>query len=295
MKNNQQDWLQALQKISSSDKISRIKKNPWAYLIAMTIKKIYFPLFRTSFPIKAKTFFGVKMNTELPSATDIYLTGGKTHDSEIRFSKYLVKNLKKGQCFVDTGAHFGFYSLLGAILTGKEGRILAIEASPKTFEILEKNTRNYSQIIALPLAASATNQTMDFYEYKGPYSEFNSYVKSTKVGKKFQAGLIQIQGQSLSSIFQEHQLAPDFIKIDVEGSEDLVITGLCPYLENLKPIIILEYHPEPAHRRAVTILLENNYQLHLIDQDGNPQPVEKPHQFLTEKKETSDNILFLPL
>lgn len=77
------------------------------------------------------------MNIALPASTDIYLTGGKSHDSEIRLAKFLIKNLNQGDNFVDIGAHYGYFTLLGAHLVGKGGRVF-FEPGKSTYSLLEK-------------------------------------------------------------------------------------------------------------------------------------------------------------
>jgi len=296
MKNNTpNNWLSALQKISDSTRISRFTQNPWKYLSAMAVKKIYFPLFHKSIPISISTFFGIKMKVKLPSGTDIFLTQGKTHNSEISLSKYLVRHLQPGQNFADIGAHFGYYSLLAKALIGESGRILSLEASPQTFKILLANCCHFPQILPLNLAAGASAEYLNFYQYKGPYSEFNSFLPSQYIPLKYCYKTVAIQVQTLTHIFETHDFQPDFIKIDVEGAEKSTILGLIPHFKINKPIIIMEYHSDLPHKNASTLLLENDYSMNLIDKEGLPQKITSPLEFMAEKKYDSDNILFLPL
>src|SRR5437016_5817488 len=63
--------------------------------------------------------------------------------------------LSKGGVFVDVGANWGYFTLLGAGIVGEEGRVLSIEPDPRVFEILRKNIlRNgFSHVSVLPVAA----------------------------------------------------------------------------------------------------------------------------------------------
>src|SRR5690606_8834209 len=115
----------------------RLAARPWRYLSALGYRKLVHPIFRAGWKVSTSTFFGARMQLLLPAATDVYLTGGKTHDSEIRLSRFLINRLKPGDSFVDVGAHFGFFTLLAAHLAGSDGRVWAFEAAPRNFHILE--------------------------------------------------------------------------------------------------------------------------------------------------------------
>jgi FkbM family methyltransferase len=294
-KNTTNNWLSALEKISGSTRISRFTQNPWKYLTAMAIKKIYFPLFHKSIPVTIPTFFGFKLKVNLPSGTDIYLTGTKTHPSELRLSKFLIQHLQPGQNFADIGAHFGFYSLLAKALIRESGRIISLEASPQTFKILLANTHHFPQILPLNLAVGGTSEYLNFYQYKGPYSEYNSFLPSHHIPEKYCDDTVSIQAQTLTDIFEKYKFQPNFIKIDVEGTEDSVISGLIPHFKINKPIIIMEYHSDLPHKNASMLLLKNNFSMNLIDGEGLPQKITYPLEFMAEKKDDSDNIVFLPL
>lgn len=58
---------------------------------------------------------------------------------EMGTTKFLESLLKPGMTVVDIGARFGYYSLIAAAAVGPDGRVHAIEADPRNFEILQKN------------------------------------------------------------------------------------------------------------------------------------------------------------
>ncbi|MEZ4982586.1 MAG: hypothetical protein R2769_13585 [Saprospiraceae bacterium] len=116
--------------------------DPFKYLGAILHRQLVFPLQKKSWETKSKTFWGEEMILLLPSSTDIYLTGGKSHDSEIRLAKFLIHQLRPGDTFVDIGTHYGYFTLLALEIVGASGKVFSLEASPVNFSILEKNTRN---------------------------------------------------------------------------------------------------------------------------------------------------------
>lgn len=130
--------IEKVQKIASASKLERMLANPVKYFRAIFFREIIYRRTRKSQEVQATTFFGFPMRILLPSATDICLTGGKSHPSEIRLAKYLIQNLRHNDSFLDIGAHYGYFSLLAAQLVGSNGRVTAFEASPSTFQVLKK-------------------------------------------------------------------------------------------------------------------------------------------------------------
>ena len=64
--------------------------------------------------------------------------------------------LRPGHTFVDVGANWGYFTLLGAHLVGPHGRVVAFEPDPRLFRTLAWNLRAnaLSRVRALPLAAA---------------------------------------------------------------------------------------------------------------------------------------------
>ena len=239
------------------------------------------------------------MEVVLPSATEIFLFGAKTHDSEIRLTKFLLKNIQPGDVFADVGAHFGFFSLLAAHLTGPEGQVHAFEASSFTFDILKKNTAGFGNIFPQHKAASDTNTTLSFYEFPVLFSEYNSLVLpdagSAKWLRRNPPLLIEVEGQRLDEYFSEKTGIPKIVKIDVEGAELQVLQGMTALLTGHSPTLIMEYLMEPsqqqAHRAAVDFAKKFGYRPFRIGSTGNINPVENLEKELSESGLHSDNII----
>src|SRR5690606_9607362 len=151
------DLLQKLEQVevlSNASKVSRLFNNPIKYAYAITLKNALYPIFRKERLVTCNLFTGKKIKVILPASTDIYLTGGKSHNSEIRLARFLINNLNSNDTFWDIGAHYGYFSILSSELVGLEGRVLSIEASPTTFNILEKNAKKHKNIFILNNAIS---------------------------------------------------------------------------------------------------------------------------------------------
>lgn len=251
--------------------------------------------------VLSETFFGLKMHLLLPSSTDIYLTGGKSHESETRLARFMINHLEPGDTFVDVGAHYGYFTLLGSKLVGPEGKVFTFEASPTTFNILDKNTCNRTNIKSFNLAVADEVSKLTFYEFPNLYSEYNTLdvnqFRSANWFSQYKPREVTIQTIVLDQFLSEHQAYPKMIKIDVEGAELKVINGLSNYLSEHSPLLVMEYLSQERgneqHQEAVHLLNALGYLSYTIDGNGNLNPIKNINDYLNERKLESDNLVFL--
>jgi FkbM family methyltransferase len=233
-----------------------------------------FPLLKKGYQTKAETFFGTTMTLVLPSATEIYLFGAKTHNSEIRLARYLIKTLKPTDIVVDVGAHFGYYTLLSAALIGEKGRVFAFEPSEIAYQVLQENVKNLPFIKTINAALSDSFGTKLFNEFPVLFSEHNSlYTKDI-----FDENVSFIQGAKrkeistfrLDDFLASENVLPALVKIDVEGSELEVLIGMERLWTIHKPVIVMEYHPDSQrHQEALDFAMKaGGYRWLEIQSDG---------------------------
>lgn len=127
--------------LSKSTKWKRLINNPFKYLLAIGLKNFIYPFWHQSFLVRCKLFTGQNIRILLPASTDIFLTGGKSHITEIKLAKFLMQNLNEGSVFWDIGAHYGYFSMLGSQVVSDKGKVLSVEASPATFKYFVKTAR----------------------------------------------------------------------------------------------------------------------------------------------------------
>jgi FkbM family methyltransferase len=152
--------------------------------------------------------------------------------------------LLPGMRVVDVGAHVGLHALLAARLVGSQGKVYAFEASPDNFALLEKNitSNGYQNIVAVPAAVAEKTGTVTFH-LSPEGNDRNSIYASSRVGDC--KNQLQVPAVSLDD-FLEKEGWPgiDFVKIDVEGAEPLVLKGMSRFLERSKKLtLIVEFAP----------------------------------------------------
>jgi FkbM family methyltransferase len=292
--------LSEVQRLAEGPKILRFLAAPLRYGLAMAYRYLLYPLTHRGLSIRARTFFGANMRLHLPAGTDIYLCRGKTHDSEIRLARLLLRALRPGDQLLDIGAHVGYFSLLAWHCVQPEGRVVAVEATPSTFSLLQHNT-GASGVVSLHLALTNAQGIVQINEYPLLYSEFNTLSAEQYEGEQWHARVKakswDVSGMPGDMLLREQNLQPKWIKIDVEGAEALVVEGLQHYLRECQPTVIMEFasseHSQRAHVEAERQLLALGYQAHTIQASGELRLLEQPTpHYLRHLHTESDNIVY---
>lgn len=294
--------IEKVSRLSHASKVSRLLHSPAKYLYAILLKNAIYPLFQVETKTTCTLFTGERINILLPASTDIYLTGGKSHASEIRLAKFLILNLNKADVFWDIGAHYGYFSLLASVLVGEDGQVVSAEASPTTFSILSENCKKANNIHTLNKAVSDKEEQISFYELPNLYAEYNStditQFEKERWFQKIKPKQVTVAAITLDGLYSKYKKYPNIIKIDVEGGELAVISGALNVLgqKEQSPMLVMEFlepkrHNQP-HKDAAYQLLQRGYQPHIIRQDGSIFPTEDIEDHLLTNKLESDNIVF---
>lgn len=160
-------------------------------------------------------------------------------DRETRF----VKSVARADWIVfDVGANVGYYSLLLAKLA-PQGEVHAFEPHPLARKILEVNLllNNLENLKVNPVALAEKEGRSDFCLTKD--TGFSSF---REIGRVEFLKKIQVPCLTLDQYVQSQGIKKiDFIKIDVEGAEGLVLNGAKKTLDELRPpLLMIELQPE---------------------------------------------------
>jgi FkbM family methyltransferase len=146
--------------------------------------------------------------------------------------------------FIDVGAYVGFYTVYAC---RRARRVLAIEPNPMALAYLKANValNNCHNAIVVPKAVSdkmgVVRLRIPRLAKKGRISTMASIVWSFK-----EALEIDVEADTLDNIVDDVGLdTVDFIKIDVEGAEGLVVKGAERTLRKARAILT-EIWPENA-------------------------------------------------
>jgi len=293
--------LSKAQRYANASKVFRFMNDPFRYSSAMWWQYIAFPFFKSEKEFRIQTFWDSPFAVRLPAGTDIYLSGAKTHPSELNLARFLIQNLNEGQCFWDIGSHFGYFTALAAKLCGSKGSVLSIEASAWAFTTLTRNVAHLPGVSAIHKAISDTVGRITFYEFPAKYSEFNSiHIDQYKDESWFQScqpKIHKVEAETLDHLIHTASRQPDMIKIDVEGAEDRVFKGAEQLLQSDRNLsIIIEYMPDDQHNEAIRNIQEHGWKVFTINKLGECTPLyQTAEDYLSTVKLDSDNFILRKL
>jgi len=188
--------------------------------------------------IKAKTFWGRKMSVALPETVSsaIYTCGYFEHD----LTYNIISLLNKGDCFIDIGAHIGYYSLLASQIVGETGTVYAFEPTKTTFDMLKLNAQNSKNLVCYNNAVYSEKTTLTFSDFGIRYSSYNSvkegrFLEENIIGESF-----EIDSIVLDAWIKNEGIKPSYIKIDAESTESEILQGMEYTLSEFKPILSIE-------------------------------------------------------
>jgi FkbM family methyltransferase len=160
---------------------------------------------------------------------------------------------KEGDIVVDVGAHIGRYTIIASKRVGESGKVIAIEAHPGNFEMLNRNVKlnKLTNVTALNYAVYSKESKLRLY-VPGEESGFTIYNTVTTNRAKTDEKFIEVNANTLDNLLlqQQQQHIPginhadiNWIKIDVEGAEFEVLKGATDILSNSKDIaLLIEVH-----------------------------------------------------
>jgi FkbM family methyltransferase len=198
--------------------------------------------------------------------------------SEMTFAE---RSLRKGMTVVDVGANVGLYSALSAHLVGPEGRVIAFEPDPESFYYLEQTIQKngLKNVKAVRVAASDRQGSSRLFTSTTNRGDSRLY------DNELSDGSVEIETVVLDEYLSAAGIKElDFLKIDVQGFEGQVFSGLKKtVLQSPKLVVLSEFWPDGL-RRAGTApeeLLEKleqwGFSIHELLGDGTTQPiVDKP-------------------
>ena len=162
-----------------------------------------------------------------------------------------LKAVQPGSVVYDVGAHYGYYSLLASHLAGANGRVIALEPSPRNLAVLRKH-------IELNRAVNITVLETALGDHQGE-ARFDNRAGSG-VGHLSPEGPLTVKLTTLDALGREFP-APNVLKIDVEGAEEAVLLGGREMIVKGKPAIFLSTHGPALAENCSRLLRGFGYSL----------------------------------
>lgn len=134
--------------------------------------------------------------------------------------EFVVEYLSAGDVLVDVGANIGCVTAAGSVTVGPRGKVIAIEAHPRTFACLQKTVaiNRADNVTCLNVALGATEGTVCFTDERRK-DDNNRVIPGGSSG-------LEVPCLPLTTVVQSHGIDRiSLLKIDVEGFEMQVLRG----------------------------------------------------------------------
>jgi len=176
---------------------------------------------------------------------------------------------KKIDSFVDIGANTGYYSILAAAVN-KKIRVHAFEPARGPSHYLRNNidTNQFEgRIKAHSIALSDRESEVEFYEVQNSkylYLQNNlGGVGSLKKESNLKRTSTIVKTLQLDKFVERENIQNiDLIKIDTEGTENLILTGAFRTIQQFKPIIICETLFNRIENELENIMRSHGYEFY---------------------------------
>ena len=219
---------------------ARWLRSPLKHAWGLSQAYVFNRFFGSSARMDCRLFTGDRFSVILPAGLDLYLIGIKSHDSEIRLTRYLLgMDHHDHTLALDCGAHLGYYTM---VMSHIFKSVISFEPTPDIYNLLESNTDNSPTVRTENAVVADHDGTLDFVCLPTRYSESSTLQPSTVPAElQAKARIIPVKAYTIDSFCAREALKPSFIKIDVEGSEAAVLRGGKDTLQSCRPTLAMSF------------------------------------------------------
>ncbi len=181
---------------------------------------------------------------------------------------FLKKIIKKQSVCVDIGANLGYYSYFLSQLTGKYGHVFAVEPIGLFADIWRKNMNKskYKNYTIYQVALGEENKIIKMVTpvFDGVLHHGMTKVSANENEKS--AFETEVEMKKPEEIFSGLSTI-DFIKIDVEGYEHVIVANMQELIKKHKPVIQSELSGEENRSSVIDTLFKLSYKAYILSSD----------------------------
>lgn len=163
----------------------------------------------------------------------------------------IARALRPGQTAIDVGANIGVTAAVSARAVGARGRVVAVEASPSTFEYLRRNLVRNGLSWAVPVNVAAWESDTTLLLEHADIGPGGSRVYASEPERDDGPGAarsapVKVAARSVDSLLGElglDETAVGLIKLDIEGGEAYALRGAARTIERGRPTLVVEANP----------------------------------------------------
>lgn len=188
--------------------------------------------------------------------------------SSVDFERWINKyiTLKEGNVFLDIGSHVGKYTIQAGKIVGDKGTVIAIEAHPLNYKVLNDNIKLNHLKNVKTFNIAAWNKVGKYTFYEGISSGRHSLKNDFQIrlnNEDPEHKSYTITAKPIDDIVKSLNIKVDFVKVDAGGAEFEILQGLKQTLLNSRPTLLVEIMKE-NQKKTTLFLTELNYQIEPI-------------------------------
>jgi FkbM family methyltransferase len=185
---------------------------------------------------------------------------------EKEFAERLAKATRPGAVCLDVGSYRGYFG--GVMAVSGAGAVHCFEPNPENLQKLERLARlNPNLPLRIhPMALGDRDGETEFVlmseDTMGKLAA-SGFQASRATGARFKVRLARLD----TLVGRGEVPAPDLIKVDVEGAENMFLEGAMASLRAKRPVVLLEYHSGPLARACAVTLEGLGYRIEWLETD----------------------------
>jgi FkbM family methyltransferase len=177
-------------------------------------------------------------------------------------------DIRAGEIIVDAGAYCGLTASYFSAATGKDGRVIAVEADPQNYAALVSNVQDNRLENVAPVHAALWRESglLDFAS-EGSMGSALAAVHPTKPDR------VKVPAITLMRLGDELNLpAIHHVKVDIEGAEREVLLASAAFIDRFQPDFLVEMHPDATGKlptdEIATFFAGRGYDSRMVPQAG---------------------------
>ncbi|TXI03066.1 MAG: FkbM family methyltransferase [Rhizobium sp.] len=164
---------------------------------------------------------------------------------EIWLTLFCARNVKRGMTAIDVGANFGYYSLLLAELVGAKGELIAVEPNPHAADFLFRSVElngllGRTRVERLALGNVISGEASLYVPHNEPKNAL--IVEDNFLPRAEDGAIVKVPVTTLDRLAASCARV-DFIKIDAEGAEEVILKGMAEIIARHRPMLVVEFNP----------------------------------------------------
>lgn len=217
----------------------------------------------------------------------------------------MIDDLEKAHCFADIGANLGYYTALARNFMASDSEVHTFEMDSENHKILQRNvelnpssvTVNANNVALSDVPGELSYErlpdnaspVLSLHRPEGERSEYTKEMEERMV-------TVTVPAIPLNDYFRDKETKPDLVKIDVEGAEVEVLSGMGEVLPHVKRLYV-EVHPNLLRNAGHTpsevlaVLADAGFTMHVIPDHRSQHPSGDWREISRDAEITSNTIV----